>query len=426
MRLLYLIASTLLFVLLAPLLLVHRKTRGGWLERLGFYRGGALAARPGGPRIWLHGASAGDVLALAPLVDRLRVRFPNAVLFLTTLTNTGRQMATERLRGKVDTILYAPWDLWGATRRAVRAIRPDLLVLEYAEIWPNLLRATHGGGARIALNNGRFAPEKLRNYRWLFGAIGNPLRDIDCLLMRDGDEAARAELLGAPVERVRVTGNTKFDASVPRPSPADVDGLRERLGLRGDERVWMAGSTHEGEEALLFDVFVALRRRAPDLRLVLAPRYVDRAPRVAALAQRRGLSVGRYSEGPAPAASVLVVDQIGLLTRLYALATVVFVGGSFSRRGGHNLLEPAAQGRPVLFGPDTRNVSDTVKVLEGNGGLQVQSAAELERTMGDLLDDPARMAALGAQAMRAVAAAAGAADRNVQALAELLSSRGAG
>ncbi|HZJ56054.1 MAG TPA: glycosyltransferase N-terminal domain-containing protein, partial [Myxococcaceae bacterium] len=209
-RALYVLLSTLAFVVLSPLLLLARKTRRGLLERFGFYRPEAVP-QGGWPRVWLHGASAGDLQALSPMIARFRERFPDARIFLTTMTDTGRAMAEQRLRAQVDGVLYAPWDLPGATRRAMRALRPDLLVLEYAEIWPNLIHAARAAGARVVLTNGRFSPERLRGYRTLFAVFGNPLTELDLLLMREDDEAERALSLGAPLDRVWVTGNTKFD-----------------------------------------------------------------------------------------------------------------------------------------------------------------------------------------------------------------------
>ncbi len=230
MRFLYVVASYLLLLVLLPVLLLYRKTRDGLKERLGFYPPGRFA-EGGGPRIWLHGASAGDLLALSPMIDRLKTRFPGCRIVLSTITNTGRLMADERLKPKVDAVVYAPYDVWGATRRAVRAIRPDLLVLEYTEIWPNLIRAAHAHRCRVVLTNGRFSPKHLGRYRALFSLIGNPLDDIDLFLMREDDEAERVLSLGAARERVRVTGNTKFDALVPLAQAAEDPALRERARL---------------------------------------------------------------------------------------------------------------------------------------------------------------------------------------------------
>lgn len=427
MRLLYVLATWLVFVALFPVLALMRKTRDGLWQRFGFYPKGLIPG-PGGPRIWLHGASAGDLLALSPMIDRLRARFPGAKVIISTMTNTGHLMATERLQKlspaglrSVDAVIYAPWDLFGSTRRAVAAVKPDLLVLEYTEIWPNLIRAAHRSGARIALTNGRFSARHLERYRRLFNLIGNPLRDIDLFLMREEDEAERVLQLGAPKDRVRVTGNTKFDALVPLAEAVEDHVLREALGLESGSRVWIAGSTHEGEEELLFSVYKKLIVDTPALHMVIAPRYLERAERVAQLAKDAGLHVGLRSKGNPERAPVVVLDTIGELARAYRLATLVFVGGSFTTRGGQNILEPAAQGKPVLFGPHMENFHDSVQVLVGRGGIQVNDPEHLTRVMTELLSRPDSLDSLGSLARGAVRQISGASDRNVDALAALVS-----
>lgn len=419
MRLLYVLATWLAFVVVFPVLALMKKTRDGAWQRLGFYPPSAVPQGPG-PRIWLHGASAGDLLALSPMIDRLRGRFPDAKVIVSTITNTGHLMARERLMKKIDAVVYAPWDLWGATRRAVRAIRPDLLVLEYTEIWPNLIRAAHRAGAKVALTNGRFSARHLSRYRAFFCAIGNPLLDVDLFLMREEDEAERALSLGALRQRVQVTGNTKFDALAPLEQAVEDHALREALGVPRDAKVWIAGSTHEGEEELLLEVYRRLVKEHPGLRFVIAPRYLERAERVLGLVTAAGLHGGRRSKGNPEGAPVVILDSIGELARAYRLATLVFVGGSFTSRGGQNILEPAAQGRPVLFGPHMENFRDSVQVLVGRGGIQVNDAEHLWRVTSDLLARPDSLGPLGDLARSAVLQVSGASDRNVEALAKLV------
>jgi 3-deoxy-D-manno-octulosonic-acid transferase len=297
-HLVYAIASYLLFLLGLPVLLTHRKLRHGIGFRLGLYRSADLGA--GAPRIWLHGASAGDLLSLQPMMKELKARLPGCCIIVSTITNSGLEMARKKLGDVADVVVYAPYDLPGATRRAVAALRPDLLVLEYTEIWPNLIRSARKAGTRIALTNGRFNPDKLSRYRLLFGAIGNPLRRIDCFLMRSDEEAERVLALGAAPDRVWVTGNTKFDALVLDGAAGREDALRAEMGLDPGRPVFMAGSTHEGEEELLFDVYAKLLGRHPGLQLVVAPRYVERSGRIMALAGEAGLSVRLRSGGAAP------------------------------------------------------------------------------------------------------------------------------
>ncbi|HEX5747657.1 MAG TPA: glycosyltransferase N-terminal domain-containing protein [Archangium sp.] len=420
MRLLYVLASYVLFAVLFPVLSLHRKTRHGLRQRLGFYAEGELPARGPGPTIWMHGASAGDLLALSPMFGPLRARFPGCRIVLSTMTNSGYMMGRERLAKQVDGVVYAPYDLWGATRRAVKAIGPELLVLEYTEIWPNLIRAASRAGGRVVLTNGRFSPAQQGKYRLFFGLIGNPLKDMELFLMRGEDEAERVLGLGAPGERVFVTGNTKFDALAVADQGQEDEALRSALGLKVGERVWIAGSTHEGEEEHLLEVYRRLLEGHPDLRLVIAPRYIDRAGRIVGLVKEAGLSVGLRSKGNEEGGQVVVLDTIGELSRAYRLATLVFVGGSFTTRGGQNILEPAGQGKPVLFGPHMENFRDSVQVLVGRGGIQVKDGEQLYRVMTELLAKPETVGSLGELARATVRQISGASQRNVEHMASAL------
>jgi len=402
-----------------PVLLTHPKLRHGFRHRLGLYPRG-LDRGAGSPRIWLHGASAGDLLSLQPMMRELKRRLPGSCVVVSTITNSGFEIARKKL-SEADVVVYAPYDLPGATRRAVEALRPDLLVLEYTEIWPSLIRAARKAGVRIALTNGRFNPRKMARYRALFGAIGNPLRRIDCFLMRSDEEAERVLALGAAPDRVWVTGNTKFDALVLDGAEGKEQALRAEMGLEAVAPVFMAGSTHEGEEELVLAAYVKLLARHPRLQLVVAPRYVERAGRIMAMAAELGLSVRLRSGGAgAGRAQVTVLDTIGELAVAYRLATLVFVGGSFVTRGGQNVLEPAAQGKPVLFGPHMENFKDSVQVLQGRGGLQVATPEQLLKVADDLLSRPDQIAELGALARGSVTAIRGASARNVEHMLSVL------
>jgi 3-deoxy-D-manno-octulosonic-acid transferase len=418
-HLLYAIASYVLFALGLPVLLTHPKLRHGIPFRLGLYRR-SFDRGAGSPRILLHGASAGDLLSLQPMMKELKARLPGCCIIVTTITNSGLAMARKKL-AEADVIVYAPYDLPGATRRAMAALRPDLLVLEYTEIWPNLIRAARKAGVRIALTNGRFNPRKMSRYRALFGAIGNPLRRIDCFLMRSDEEAERVLALGAAPDRVWVTGTTKFDALVLDGAAGKEEALRAEMALDPSRPVLMAGSTHEGEEEVLLGVYASLRGRHPGLQLVVAPRYVERSGRIMALAAEAGLPVRLRSGGVAAGhAAVTVLDTIGELAAAYRLATLVFVGGSFVTRGGQNVLEPAAQGKPVLFGPHMENFKDSVQVLQGRGGLQVQTPEQLLKVADELLSRPDQIEELGGLARRSVGAIRGASARNVEHMLSIL------
>ena len=411
-------AEYLVFWLLFPFLVLHPRVRQGVRRRLGFYQRDPLPA--GGPRVWFHGASAGDVLGLVPVIRELKALRPEARVVLTSITDSGAAMAEQKLVGPglAELVTYLPYDLPGACRRAIQALKPDVLVLEYTELWPQLIRAAVRSGAKLAMTNGRLRPRNLPRYRLLFRLVGNLLACFDVLMMRADEEAERALLLGAPADRVQVTGNTKFDAlAVSVPDRPD-DGLRQALAL-DRERLWVCGSTHEGEELPLLRVFSALRREHADLRLLIAPRYIERAARVLAAARSVGLTA-RLRSQPGGAEPVIVLDTIGELVRAYQLATVVFVGGSFGRRGGQNILEPAACGKPVLFGPRMENFADSVQVLVGRGGLQVKDPLALLQLLRDLLRRPGELRKLGDLARDAVSSVRGASARDARLIAELL------
>jgi 3-deoxy-D-manno-octulosonic-acid transferase len=417
------VVAYLVFAVLSPFLLFHPRVRAGLRRRLGLYGADPVAAA--GPRVWLHGASAGDVLGLVPIVRELKALRPDARVIVSSITDSGAAMAEQRLmRGDAplaDAVTFLPYDLPGAVRRTLAALRPDVLVLEYTELWPQLITAASAQGRRLVLTNGRIGPRNVRRYRLLFRLVGNLLAAFDLLLMRADDEAERALQLGAPLGRVHVTGNTKFDAlAVSTPKESD-EALRSALGL-GPGRLWVCGSTHEGEEGALLDVYARLRQTFGDLHLLLAPRYVERAGRILGMARERGL-VARLRSQAARAgepAQVIVLDTIGELVASYTLATLVFVGGSFTDRGGQNILEPAACGKPVLFGPHMENFQDSMQVLVGRGGLQVSSPAALEQLVRELLERPEELAKLGTLAREAVSAVRGASARDARLIAELL------
>ncbi len=420
---LYSLAIGLIVLLGMPFWLFSKKTRPGFFARFGVYRDRAFPE--GSPRIWLHGASAGDLLSLAPMVAHLRARFPKGVIIVSAITDSGQQIAATRMKG-IDAFTFLPWDLPSATRRAVDAIRPDLLVLEYTEIWPNLIRAAKAHGAKIAITNGRFAPQRLKQYRRLFKLAGQPLDDIDLFLMREEEEAGRAKELGAAPERVIVTGNTKFDALLPNSESdaADDAALLQALDFPQSAPIFIAGSTHEGEEARIIEVYKALVSNHPDLRLIIAPRYTDRAAKIAAIAEAAGFRARLRSAPIDPDSKretrVAVLDTIGELTHAYRLGKVVFVGGSFTSRGGQNILEPAAQGRPVLFGPNMDNFKDSVRLLVGRGGIQVRDQEHLLRVADELLSKEEERSALGLLARQTVSSIRGASARNVAQMARAL------
>lgn len=417
MPIIYALLSFVLFIVLLPALLLVPKVRGGFARRMGFYPDDFLTGREG-PRVWLHGASAGDLLSILPIYRELRARRPDAVVIVSTMTNSGEAIARTRF-ADADAITFVPWDVPGAVLRAVNAIKPDVLSLEYTELWPNLIRQVKRRGGKVVITNGRISERNVANYRLLFLLGGNVLRDVDLLLMREQAEADRALSLRAPPERVKITGNTKFDALLVSGPASSQEELAAAFDLAPGDRLFVAGSTHEGEEGLLLDVFVRLRQTFPELRLVIAPRYLERVQRVQALCEERDLETSLRS-APSGRAPVLILDTIGELVAAYRLATIVFVGGSFTTRGGQNILEPAACAKPVLFGPHMENFHDSVQVLVGRGGIQVNDERHLETVARELLGQEQKLQELGALAQQAVSSVRGASARDAEYIVSLL------
>jgi 3-deoxy-D-manno-octulosonic-acid transferase len=323
-----------------------------------------------------------------------------------------------------DHVFVSPLDVPWAVRRAMGRLKPSVLVLEYTELWPQLIDGAKRAGVALALHNGRFGLGRLWRYRLLFALTGNLLRLLDLLLMRDEAQGARAIKLGARPSAVLVTGNTKFDNLHRDPDVGLVKEILEQTGWPASGGpILVYGSTHEGEEQLLLQTFAALQKDMPALKLIIAPRYPERAERVEGLCSRLGL-VALLRCGGTPViqgrADVLVLNTVGELAACYALGTAIFVGGSFVPRGGQNILEPAALAKPVVFGPHMHNFADAVAVLAGRGGIQVRTPQGLYRVLLDLLSHPKICADLGAIAQAQVKAVRGAAERNACHLMQLV------
>ena len=363
---------------------------------------------PPGPSAWIHAVSVGEALAAVPVVEGLRRLAPDLPVVITTVTDTGAAVVRERFGASV-VHRYFPLDFPAAVRRAVAAIQPAFLVLMETELWPNTLRAVARRGAPIMLANGRLSDRSFRRYRRVRRLLRPVLQDITVFAMQTEEDARRILALGAPPERVVVTGNVKHE---PTPDGGGAVEVWQRLlGLSPGQPVWIAGSTHRGEESAVLDAHAQARARHPELVLILAPRHPERVAEVLHQIVARGWPAVRRSELPRErrAGAVIVLDTIGELAQLYAVADVVFVGGSLVAVGGHNMLEPALRRKPVLFGPYTMNFREPARLLvEHGGGLVVADGRALGAELLRLLDDPARRAAMGALAFEAASSRHGA------------------
>jgi len=370
-----------------PVLLARRRRAGygrDLVQRLGRLGHGL----PSEPRCWIHAVSVGESTAAVPLVEGIRHRWPELGVVVSTITPTGARIVAERLAGTA-THRYFPIDLPGPVRRALDTARPRFFIAIETELWPNFLRALARRGIPAMIANGRISDRSFRRYRWVGWLMRRVLADVSVFAMQTDEDARRIIALGAPPARVVVTGNLKSDL-VPEAIAEDTSAWRERLRLGADARLWIAGSTHRGEEAVVLDAFQRVRTRCPGLALLLAPRHPERAGEVEDLIRGRGLAAARRSRLPVNGApgAVVILDTVGELAALYSLAEVVFVGGSLVPVGGHNVLEPAMRGKPVLVGPHMSNFREGAELLErSGGGLVVKDGPELERELARLLED---------------------------------------
>jgi 3-deoxy-D-manno-octulosonic-acid transferase len=386
-----------------------RRRRVGYGRDLAQRLGRVGDGLPPEPRCWIHAVSVGESAAAVPLVEGIRRRWPELGIVVTTITPTGARIVAERLAGTA-AHRYFPIDLPGPVRRALDAARPRFFIAIETELWPNFLRALARRRIPAMIANGRISDRSFRRYRWVRGLMRRVLADVSVFAMQTDEDARRIIALGASPSRVVVTGNLKSDL-VPEATGDDPSAWRERLRLGADARLWIAGSTHRGEEAVVLDAFLRARTRCPDLALLLAPRHPERAGEVEMLIRERGLAAARRSRLAADGTpgAVVILDTVGELAALYALAEVVFVGGSLVPVGGHNVLEPAMRGKPVLVGPHMSNFREGTELLQrSGGGLVVKDGPELERELTRLLEDRDLARRMGEAARHAFAGRQGA------------------
>jgi len=393
------------------------KYRTGHGERLG-----GIAPREGdAPCVWLHAVSVGEMNLVRPLVAAVAGKWPEWELVLSTATNTGRATAEKLYPGR--RVIYYPLDLSWVVRKAIARVRPDCMLLVELEMWPNFLAAAERADVPVAIVNGRISEGAFRRYRLIRPLVARWLRRIAVLCVQNETYAERLTELGAPAERIVVTGNLKFD-SCPETVPDGRDeALAASFGLGAGEPVLVGGCTWPGEDELLVSIYQRLRADIPGLRLLLAPRQAERFGPVERLVREAGLPCVRRTalreRGAAEAdpQAVVLLDTVGELAQVYGLATLVFVGGSLIPHGGHNILEPSGLAKPVLFGPHTGNFRDiTDELIAHDAARRVANGSELEATLRELLTRPEAAAALGRRARQLVDHHRGATRRTLEAL----------
>jgi 3-deoxy-D-manno-octulosonic-acid transferase len=431
MRFGYNILFAIFFWLSAPYYFLKMWRRGHWRadfgQRFGWYAPELKTALAKRPVLWVHAVSVGEVGVCLQLTRALESRMPAFQFVVSCTTSTGMGELRRNLPPHMRR-LYYPVDFAGVMRRAMNAIQPRAIILVEAELWPNFLWQAARRRTPLFLVNARISQRSWRGYRrfsFLFHPLFSQFRAVGC---QTAGDARRLIEIGFPSHGVRVTGNLKFDAAKPDDRPGlDVPRLLQQIGVNQNTRLLVAGSTHPGEEAILSEVFLQLRRRFSDLFLILVPRHFERAKEAGQELETRGLKF-IYRSDIAPATrfeagqlQCLLVNSTGELKFFYQQATIVFVGKSLTAQGGQNPIEPAALGKAMLFGPNMQNFAPIAQaLLRADAAVQVQTPAQLERAMADLLADDLRRTQIGARALQVVQQNLGATERTVEMILQRL------
>ena len=423
MHLLYSAGLSLVLLLTLPYWLVKMLTTGKYRAGLGERLGRVperVLRKPAAGCVWAHAVSVGEVLAVGKLVSELQALYPERRVLISTTTAAGQKLARER-HGD-ENVFYFPLDLAFAVRPYLRALRPSLIVLAETEFWPNFLRLAKAEGARIAVVNARISDHSYPRYKRLRFLWRRLLGNVDTFLAQSQRDAQRLIEIGAPEPRVKVSGNLKFDAGVAKDLPL-MHTLRRAFEAGGCDPVIVCGSTVAGEEQILIDVFRVILRSHSRAVMVLAPRHPERFDEVAGLLAASDMGFARrtqYGPGRPLAGAVLLLDTIGELASLYALATVAFVGGSLVPRGGHNILEPAQHGVPVLVGPHMENFREIVEAFQRSEALCVVTPESASGAILELLGDPGRRAGISRKVRAIFETESGATGRTLAELEKLL------
>jgi len=423
---LYDIAFLIFSLFYLPTLIFKGKMHADFAERFGSYRSDkrkALEAAKGG--IWIQAVSVGEVAACRGLVNGLKGLFPDKKIVLSTITKAGNALA-RKLYSKDAVIIYFPLDLSWIVRKTVALIRPAIYIMVETEIWPNVIRCIRNSGARSAMVNGRISDKSFGKYKMAAVFLKKTLSRVDLFCMQSLVDAERIKAIGAPPEKVVVTGNMKLDAE-PNTSEALLGDLRSAICIEPGTRLLVAGSIHPGEEPAILETYSNLKKEFPDLRLVMAPRHVEKSRYFEDIVKDDFGFKTHLLSSQAPSSSkesVVIVDTIGRLTDFYALATVVFIGGSLVGHGGQNPIEAAILGKPVIFGPHMFNFKDiSADLLRSGGAIEVKNAEDMTAVIRSILLYDGKAREIGERARRALIERRGATVRNINAICEILSTR---
>jgi len=404
----------LIFILIyLPIYLFKGKFHRGFLARLGVLPKGLALDRP----IWVHAVSVGEAKSVRGLIEELRKMYPHKKFVISTVTPTGNKIALG-LKKPGDLVTYLPLDFSFIVQGVIKRVDPALFIIAETEIWPNLITCLYQKGIPIVTVNARISEVSFKGYSAIKLLIKPLLNKINLFCSQTVSDAERLKKLGVAAEKIKVTGNMKFDQL----APIQASGYRERLGLGLGERLFVAGSTHPGEEEIILGVYKSLLPDFPGLKLLIAPRHPQRAAQLLKIVSGLGLSgleISKLSSQRSFGAAnpVFILDTVGELANFYTAADIVFVGGSLVKKGGQNILEPAACGKPVVFGPHMFNFRDIAEMfLKNNAAIMVKDSGSLLTAVARVLKDGSLAAQLSANAASVIPKNQGATQKNSQAL----------
>lgn len=425
-------AIFILFALIyLPIFLIKKKWHKDFFARFGFLDEKCFDKLKDSRPIWIHAVSVGEAKAAQPLLNRLRGAFPDKKFVLSTVTKTGNKVAKKIVLPQ-DLLIYLPMDLSFAVRKFLDAINPCCFIIVETELWPNLILELSERKIPIVVVNGRISKRSLKGYSILRPLFKHTLSKVNLFCMQTNKDAESIVGLGAPVERVRVVGSVKFDIATHGASEKtreEIQVFSKILGISPYSQLIVAGSTHKPEEELILRIYKILFAQYSRLRLLIAPRHIERSPNIERLVRNFGLEPALFSKlsSQKPADDkVIILDTLGQLNLIYSFATIVFVGGSMVDKGGHNLIEPAVFSKPIIFGPYMSNFQDIAQLfVEKEAAMQVKDEKHLFEACADLLRNPGLRNELGQKARQMVESSKGATERHTQLIRNLMSAPGA-
>ena len=377
--------------------------------------------------VWIHGVSVGEAVLAVKLAGAIKKKFPQRRIIVSTTTETGMGIISKQGEGLIDGVFYYPFDLSVVASRAVRLIDPEVYIMIETEIWPNFLSALAKKNIPAIIVNGRISDNSFKNYRKIKFITRRIFRNIICFCMQSERDARRIKELGANKASTFISGNMKFDGKAPPLEEKELS--RDKFGFNDETRILVAGSTHSPEEKIIVDIYKDLRRSNQNLRIILVPRHIKRCPAVSAMIEKNGLKARNFSDCLSVNArlaediDVLLVDTIGHLKDIYALADVVYIGGSLVPKGGQNPIEPAVWGKPVVFGPEMFNFRKIADIfIENSAAICVKNPGELKHTIKTLLKDPDQRARIAKNALKVISQNSGALNRTVNILEKYITS----